>query len=104
MSFEPATEVKWVRLAALIEGASFLLLLGIAMPLKHAWGISLAVKIVGWVHGIAFMLLCTLLTRVMFTGAWPLRRVAMVFIAALLPFGPFVIERRLREGVSTEQI
>lgn len=88
--------VHWLRILALIEGVSFLLLLGVAMPLKYAAGIPEAVKIVGWMHGILFVALCYMLFKVTVEERWPITRSAMVFIAALLPFGPFVIDRRLK--------
>lgn len=88
--------VHSLRMVALTEGVSFLVLLGVAMPLKYAAGRPEAVLIVGWAHGILFLLLCALLLFVLVRGHWPLSRAAMVFIAALLPFGPFVIDGRLR--------
>lgn len=90
------SSVHWLRILALTEGVSFLLLLGVAMPLKYAAGMPEAVKIVGWIHGILFVALCFLLLKVTIEERWPLTRSAMVFIAALLPFGPFVIDRRLK--------
>jgi integral membrane protein len=81
---------------ALTEGVSFLVLLGVAMPLKYFAGLPQAVKICGWIHGILFLALCFLLLKVTLEERWPLTRAAMVFIAALLPFGPFVIDKRLR--------
>ncbi len=53
-------------------------------------------KIVGWMHGLLFVALCFLLLKVTIEERWPITRSAMVFIAALLPFGPFVIDRRLK--------
>ncbi len=88
--------VHWLRLLALTEGVSFLVLLGVAMPLKYAAGLPEAVKIVGWMHGLLFVALCFLLLKVTIEERWPITRSAMVFIAALLPFGPFVIDRRLK--------
>jgi integral membrane protein len=88
--------ISLLRTISLAEGVSFLLLLGVAMPLKHLAGYPLAVKIVGWFHGILFMVLCLVLVRVMMSMRWPMTRGALVFVAALLPFGPFVIDRRLR--------
>jgi integral membrane protein len=82
-----------LRSIALVEGVSFLLLIFIAMPLKYLAGIPLAVKLVGWAHGVLFMLLCLALLRVMLVANWPLGRGALVFIAALVPFGPFLIDR-----------
>ena len=88
--------VHTLRLLALTEGVSFLLLLGVAMPLKYMAGMPMAVKIAGWIHGILFVALCYVLLRVTIENRWPLSRAALVFIAALLPFGPFVIDRRLK--------
>lgn len=88
--------VHLLRIVTLIEGVSFLLLLGVAMPLKYMADMPMAVKICGWIHGVLFVALCYLLFRVTLEERWPLGRSAMVFIAALLPFGPFVIDRRLK--------
>jgi integral membrane protein len=86
-----------LRSIALIEGISFLLLIFVAMPLKYFAGMPLAVKLVGWAHGVLFMLLCLALLRVMLVAKWPLTRGTLVFIAALVPFGPFLIDRRFTE-------
>ncbi len=91
-------DVQWVRSLALVEGVSFLVLLLVAMPLKYMWDMPLAVKVVGWVHGALFMALVTLLLQVTVFGQWPLRRAVMVLVAGLLPFGPFVLDRRLRQA------
>ena len=84
-----------LRAVALTEGISFLVLLGIAMPLKYLAGMPLAVKIAGWIHGILFIAVCYVLSRTAAELSWPRRQVITVVIAALLPFGPFVIDRRL---------
>lgn len=90
------SRVHMLRMVALTEGVSFLLLLGVAMPMKYLAGIPEAVKIVGWAHGLLFVILCYLLLKVTLEDRWPITRSAMVFLAALLPFGPFVIDRRLK--------
>lgn len=90
------SSVHTLRVLALTEGVSFLLLLGVAMPLKYLADMPLAVKIVGWAHGLLFVALCYVLFRVTIEKRWPLGRAGMVFLAALLPFGPFVIDRRLK--------
>lgn len=88
--------VHLLRIVTLIEGVSFLVLLGIAMPLKYMADLPMAVKICGWIHGLLFVALCFLLFKVTLEERWPLSRSAMVFIAALLPFGPFVIDKRMK--------
>lgn len=87
--------VAYLRRIALLEGVSFLVLLGIAMPLKYLAGMPMAVKIVGWAHGLLFVILCAALLRVLMTTTWPLKRAVLVFIAALLPFGPFLLDRQM---------
>lgn len=90
------SSIHTLRLLALSEGVSFLLLLGVAMPLKYLAGLPLAVLVVGWIHGILFMLFCLALAYVYFKHRWPFLRAAGVFVAALLPFGPFIIDRRMK--------
>ena len=88
--------IPLLRIIALIEGVSFLVLLGIAMPLKYMAGLPLAVKLAGWTHGVLFMAFGLLLLQTMIVARWPMLRSAAVFVAALLPFGPFVMDRRMR--------
>ena len=89
--------IPFLRQAAFAEGVSFLVLLGIAMPLKYMAGIPLAVKIVGWLHGILFVVFCCALLRTRLIARWPLLRCAAIFVAGLLPFGPFIVDRRMVE-------
>jgi integral membrane protein len=86
-----------LRLLALMEGVSFLLLLFIAMPLKYFADLPLAVKYVGWAHGLLFVLFGLTLAYVFFKDSWPFWRGGLVFMAALIPFGPFLIDHRLKE-------
>jgi integral membrane protein len=88
--------IPFLRFIGQAEAVSFLVLLGIAMPLKHLAGMPHAVKIVGWLHGLLFIAFCVALLRAMLVARWSMGRAAMIFIAALLPFGPFVIDRRLQ--------
>ena len=88
--------VRTLRAVGLVEACSFLVLLGIAMPLKYFAGQPLAVKVVGWIHGVLFMIFCGALLRTMIVARWPLSRAALIFIAALLPFGPFVVDKRMK--------
>ena len=46
--------ISLLRTLAMIEGASFLVLLFVAMPLKYFAGVPMAVKVVGWIHGVLF--------------------------------------------------
>jgi integral membrane protein len=93
------TPIGRLRAVGLLEGASFLVLLFIAMPLKYAAGMPLAVKLVGWAHGLLFVSYLLVLGHTASTLRWPAVRVGGAFIAALLPFGPFVLDARLRRDM-----
>jgi len=85
-----------LRAFGMIEGVSFLVLLGIAMPLKYLAGMAMAVKIVGWIHGLLFVAFCWALVEAKREKRWPASKAIKVLIAALLPFGPFIIDRNLK--------
>jgi integral membrane protein len=91
-----ATAIRSFRLTALAEAISYLLLLGIAMPLKYVWGQPLAVKIVGGIHGALFIVFCLTLALAMRAGRWSLIRAAGLFLASLVPLLPFWLDARLR--------
>lgn len=84
-----------VRVIALVEGVSFLVLLGVAMPLKYFADMPQPVKIVGWAHGVLFMLLGVGVAWKVITRRWNFGRACIVVVASLLPFGPFLIDRRV---------
>jgi integral membrane protein len=83
----------------LLEGVSFLVLLFIAMPLKYLAGAPLAVRIVGSVHGLLFLVLLYMLFRTHVEHAWPVRRTMAALVSSLVPFGTFVFDRSLRQEV-----
>jgi len=91
------TAIGRLRLIGMAEGISFLVLLGVAMPLKYVWGMALAVKVAGWLHGILFMVLLGLMAGAGREMGWSAPRYLMVFVASLIPFGPFVIDGRLKK-------
>ena len=53
--------IKILRLLGNIEGISYLLLLGVAMPMKYYFEMPMAVKITGMAHGVLFVAYCILL-------------------------------------------
>ncbi|MFM2171358.1 MAG: hypothetical protein RI957_1587 [Verrucomicrobiota bacterium] len=91
------TPVGRVRLVGAVEGISFLLLLGVAMPLKYLAGMPKAVSLVGMAHGVLFVAFCLVLLLAWFGGNLSFRWAAIAFVATLLPFGPFVIDRKLAQ-------
>ena len=90
------TPIGWLRSIAFLEGCSFLVLLGIAMPLKYVWAMPLAVKIVGAIHGGLFILFCVALVRAWTAARFSWVFAAQVFASAIIPFGTFYMDGPLR--------
>ncbi len=78
-----------------LEAVSFLVLLLIAMPLKYAAGMPMAVRITGMIHGLLFVFYVLALLRAAGEGRWPLRLVVLGVVASFVPLGPLWFERRL---------
>ena len=91
------TPMSRLRIIGILEGISYLLLLGIAMPLKYYAGMPAAVKYTGWAHGVLFVLFMMALLHVWVAHRWPLVKVLGAFIASILPFGTFVLDAQLKK-------
>ena len=89
--------IKPLRILGNIEGVSYLLLLGVAMPLKYFYDIPEAVKVTGMAHGVLFIAYCILLVLCMRKFNWSIGFGAFLFMASLIPFGTFVTDRKLKE-------
>ncbi|MEJ0033184.1 MAG: DUF3817 domain-containing protein [Bacteroidota bacterium] len=88
--------IRSLRMIGIAEGFSFLILLLIAMPLKYKFGMPLAVKYVGWAHGLLFILYIIAVVAAIRAMKWGFRGVALALVASLLPAGTFVLDRSLR--------
>ena len=90
------TPVGRVRGVGLIEGVSALILVFIAMPLKYFAGMPEAVFYVGWVHGILFISYAVVTFVAWGQGHLTAKLVGLAAIAAIVPFGPFLLDKRLK--------
>ncbi|GAA4700520.1 DUF3817 domain-containing protein [Brevibacillus fulvus] len=91
------TPLARLRLIGILEGISYLVLLGIAMPLKYYLAMPEPVKLVGWIHGLLFVLFMLAIAHVTIVHRWSILRVLAAVVASLLPFGTFVLDARLRK-------
>ena len=93
------TTIGRLRVVGVLEGISFILLLGIAMPLKYLAGQPEAVRVVGMAHGLLFLLYLAATVQAALEHRWTWRRTALIGAASLLPFGPFYVDTKfLRES------
>jgi len=85
-----------LRLFSLLDGISFVVLLYFSIYEKRMLGNEEAIEIPGAVHGAIFTVFFILLIICSVTRKLPLKRVAQVFVCALIPFAPFFLEPSLR--------
>lgn len=98
---EPANtsnDPVWLRRSSTLEGISALLLFFVAMPLKYAFGMPEAVKVIGMAHGLLFVAFGLLLLNHAVEARWSILRVALALVVVSLPFGAFWFERGLRKN------
>ena len=96
--------LKKLRLIALIEGTTLLLLLFVAVPLKYKMGLPEVVSVMGPVHGVAFVAYVVSLIAALGMGIISSLKLIVGTVAAFVPFGSFVFERvMLKEAQSPAQ-
>lgn len=84
-----------LRMVGIAEGISYLLLLGICMPLKYIFDIPEPTFFVGLAHGILFVVYCLLVVLVAYQHRWSFLTMCWALVASLLPFGPFVADKKI---------
>lgn len=85
--------IKNLRMIGIAEGISFLVLLLIAMPLKYYFDLPMAVKIVGWAHGILFIAYVAIVFLSIRLMKWNLIGVGIALAASLIPLGTFFLDK-----------
>ena len=91
-----SNDLLWLRRSGIAEGISFLILLGIAMPLKYLAGQPQAVRIAGSLHGALFVIYAAMVLLAARNHQWPPKEIGLGLLAAFLPFGPFWFDKRMR--------
>lgn len=85
---------KLFRILGWLEGISFLSLLLVAMPLKYYGNNPQFVKALGPIHGGLFLAYCALAFILANSEEWPSRQHVLAYVAAVVPFGTFLFERK----------
>ncbi|MCF6361315.1 MAG: DUF3817 domain-containing protein [Cyclobacteriaceae bacterium] len=65
------------------------------MPLKYVWGHHQPTQVVGMVHGILFIVYVFMVMFIRQQLNWNFKTTLVALIASVLPFGPFVVDRKL---------
>lgn len=82
------------RITAFLEGVSYLLLLGIGVPLKYLADNDSWVKALGMPHGLLFVGYLILAFLIKDDQKWSNKTFILVGLASVIPFGTFWVEKR----------
>lgn len=85
------------RLVSLIEGTSLVVLVFIAMPLKYKFGYGDILPLIGWTHGILFLLFLISLFVVSHLQKWSVGFFLLAFFASIVPTGTYLLDLKLKK-------
>lgn len=90
------TNIGRLRLLAMLEGISLLVLIFIAVPIKHFYDNPALVKMIGPIHGALFLLFVFNALHVGVEQRWKFAQITWkVLLACFIPFGTFYIDYRI---------
>jgi len=87
--------LKLIRVLGLLEGLSFIILLGVAMPLKYIWHNETLMQPMGMAHGFLFMGYVVWVFVVAHQYNQRPKFIILSCLASILPFGTFVADFKL---------
>ena len=82
------------RIVSFLEGASYLLLLFVAVPFKYLLEDESYVKLLGMPHGLLFVGYLILAYYIKDSMQWNNRTFAIVLLASVIPFGTFWVDKK----------
>lgn len=88
--------------AALAEGATLIVLLGIAVPLKHLAGQPGLVTVMGPLHGLAFLYYLWTISNTAAGDDWTRADIGRMVACAMVPFGAWFSIRLLRRKAAAQ--
>jgi integral membrane protein len=96
------TAIERFRLSGFVEGASLLILLFIAMPLKYIAGFPEAVTVVGSLHGFFFVVYVLVIGYTTLKIRWHFKWVFSALAVAFIPFGNLILDRYIKRSFPTQ--
>jgi integral membrane protein len=82
------------RIIGFLEGISYLLLLGIGVPLKYIAQNDSWVKALGMPHGLLFGAYIFISLALRDKMKWKFKTLVFIMIASIIPFGTFYVDRK----------
>jgi len=84
-----AAQLRRLEQASLIEATTLVLLVCVAVPLKHLAGLPIGVAVMGPVHGLAFLTYGWVAIQAVAGGGWRRPEAARLLLLAVVPFGGY---------------
>jgi integral membrane protein len=91
------TQLRRLEVLSMLEASTLAALVGIAVPLKYLGHDAIAVRILGPVHGLAFLTYIWSALQTVSGGGWSWRATTRLFLTAFIPFAGFTTPAFLRE-------
>lgn len=82
------------RIVGFLEGISYILLMGVGMPLKYFSDDPSWIKALGMPHGLLFVAYIILAYLIKEEQKWSFKDFGVVCLASVIPFGTFYIDRK----------
>lgn len=99
------TQVGRLRLIGYLEGISLLVLLFVAVPIKHYLNNPSLVKTLGPIHGALFLLFIFYTISVGVEEKWRFKETTWkVLLACIIPFGTFYIDRHILKKAESKDM
>ena len=89
------TNIGRFRIIGILEGISFILLMGVGMPLKYYGGYEHATQDLGMAHGLLFIAYVISVFPARKELKWSNSTTLLVLLASVIPFGTFIAEYKL---------
>lgn len=87
----PLLNLRYLRWASLAEGATLILLVCLAVPLKRMAGMPEFVTVMGPLHGAAFLAYLAMVMRAGSVGLLTAAETVRLMLLAFIPFGAFFV-------------
>ena len=102
-----STLIGRLRLVGIVEGISYLLLLGVAVPIKYVEALGknpLPVRYAGMAHGLLFVLYIILILQATLEYKWSFKKALIFFLGSILPFGTFYTDKKYLQADEPKKV
>ncbi len=94
-------QLRRIRAVSLLEGVTLVILVFVAVPLKHLAGIDAATATMGPIHGTAFLIYIWTLAHTASFFGWRKGEIFRLFLFAAVPLGAVANARWLKHKEAT---